>query len=67
MLPTAETALEVIARLYPPSSPTTGSLRTLSARDPDKALTDIDDATGINVKKIAAVIELAESTSAEAG
>ena len=36
-----------------------------SARsDLDKALTEIDDATGINVKKIAAVTgELAESTS----
>ena len=65
MLPTAlETALEVIGIGYT-SFFTYNWITNPSARsDLDKALTEIDDATGINVKKIAAVTgELAESTS----
>ena len=65
VLPTAfETALEVIGIGYT-SFFTYNWITNPSARsDLDKALTDIDDATGINVKKIAAVTgELAESTS----
>ena len=65
VLPTAlETALEVIGIGYT-SFFTYNWITNPSARsDLDKALTEIDDATGINVKKIAAVTgELAESTS----
>ena len=65
VLPSAfETALEVIGIGYTAFFTYNWITNPSASGDLDKVLTEIDDATGINVKKIASVTgELAESTS----